>query len=266
MDKALISLSFDDGRVDNYKAFKEITIPRKIPVTLNIITGYIDGDLPTEEWPSGKKPLKKEEVIELSKNPLFEIALHGNTHQNTEQDVRDGRDKLAEWIGSPEDEKWGFASPFSRMPVQEFISPSVPAFFKEDILYMRTGGKKIKDRTVRFRNLCMKANKVLHIPGLYRIAYPNVIMDACKDRVIYSFALFHRTRYSEVKGLINATVKYKGALTLMLHSIEAESAIDDDWSWDTEKFRQLCDYLAKLRDEGKIEILTTKDLYNRIKA
>lgn len=45
MDRAVVTLSFDDGRIDNYCIVKEVTNPLNIPVTINIATGYITGEL-----------------------------------------------------------------------------------------------------------------------------------------------------------------------------------------------------------------------------
>lgn len=43
--EAIVTFSFDDGRIDNYKVVKEILLPNNIPATINIATGYIDGSL-----------------------------------------------------------------------------------------------------------------------------------------------------------------------------------------------------------------------------
>ena len=45
MKKAIVSISFDDGRSDNYWIAKKILLPNKFPATLNIATAYIDGSL-----------------------------------------------------------------------------------------------------------------------------------------------------------------------------------------------------------------------------
>ena len=37
-------------------------------------------------------------VKELSDNQLFEIALHGNNHLNTIEDIVEGRRKIIEWL------------------------------------------------------------------------------------------------------------------------------------------------------------------------
>ena len=264
MDKAIISLSFDDGREDNYRLFKKFTIPHNIPVTLNVATAYVDGSMPVESWPTDKKPMTKEQVIELSGCSLIELALHGDAHDNTEPDVRAGRDKLASWIGSPEDGKWGFASPYSKLPVEDFVSPDAPPFFKNDILYMRTGLKK--EQLSRPRELCRKASKVLPLPIFYRISYGYAFMQECPDRVVYSFPVFSMLSFKYVKGIIDAAIRYKGAVTLMFHSIEPDSESTDEWSWDSDKFRQLCAYLVNMQKKNKLEIATTRDLYNRIKT
>ena len=45
MKKAIVTLSFDDGRIDNYQVVKEILLRNNVPATINVATGYIDGSL-----------------------------------------------------------------------------------------------------------------------------------------------------------------------------------------------------------------------------
>ncbi len=264
MDKAIISLSFDDGREDNYRLFKKFTIPHNIPVTLNVATAYVDGSMPAESWPTKKGPMTKEQIIELSGCSSIELALHGDAHDNTEPDVRAGRDKLASWIGSPEDGKWGFASPYSKLPVEDFVSPDAPPFFKNDILYMRTGLKK--EPLTQLQEICRKACKLLPLPIFYHTTYGYAFMQECPDKVIYSFPIFNALSFAYVKGIIDTAIRYKGAVTLMFHSIEPDSASVDEWSWDSDKFRKLCAYLVKMQKRNKLDIATTRDLYNKIKT
>ena len=40
-----IVLSFDDGRHDNYEAYKNILNPLNIPATFNITAGYVLNDI-----------------------------------------------------------------------------------------------------------------------------------------------------------------------------------------------------------------------------
>ena len=45
MDKAYISFSFDDGRIDNYTKAYPILKKHNLPATFNITTGYIEGKI-----------------------------------------------------------------------------------------------------------------------------------------------------------------------------------------------------------------------------
>ena len=110
--KPIISLSFDDGRLDNYKVFKEILEPNHIPVTINIATGFIENKCTVG---SQVKPLTISQIQEMSASPLVEFACHGHMHKNEIKDIEAGRLKLAKWISSSPRNKLGFASPGSNM-------------------------------------------------------------------------------------------------------------------------------------------------------
>ena len=43
-NKALISFSFDDGRIDNYEILYPLLKQYNLPATLNITTGFVKGD------------------------------------------------------------------------------------------------------------------------------------------------------------------------------------------------------------------------------
>lgn len=43
--KGVVTLSFDDGRLDNYAVIKKLLLPNKVPATINIATGYISREL-----------------------------------------------------------------------------------------------------------------------------------------------------------------------------------------------------------------------------
>ena len=259
--KALLSLSFDDGRRDNYDIIKKTMIPMHLPVTINITTGYVDGTCTEENKPSSKPALIKSEIIELFEEPLVEIALHGDQHLNTEEDITIGRNKLLEWFHLPEDTKFGFASPGSGLSVTDFIK-SESTFFKNDILYLRTS-LRISSKG-KLRILCRKVGRIIHAPILYKIAYTDTIMNAVENRVIYSIPVLKDVSVSQVEAVIDECIKQKGALTLMFHSIAEDVSSDDNWSWSKNKFEQLCRYLVHKQELGVLEICTTKDLYEKI--
>ncbi|MCH5296595.1 MAG: hypothetical protein J1E85_02880 [Ruminococcus sp.] len=259
--KALVSLSFDDGRADNYDIIKNVTIPMNLPVTLNITTGYVDRSCPQEKLPSDKLAMTKENVIELFNNPLVEIALHGDQHLNTEKDISAGRKKLIEWFDLPYDSKFGFASPGSGFDIQEFIN-SKHNLFNQDILYMRTSLRISTKKKIRI--FCRKVSRVIHLPFLYAIAYADTVMDNSNDRVIYSVPILKDITVLQVEAIINKCIKRGGALTLMFHSIVEDTSTDDNWSWEKEKFEAICQYLAQKQSEGLLDVCTTKVLHRSI--
>lgn len=257
MDKAIISLSFDDGRGDNLDVFQSILEPMSIPVTFNITTGYVDGSCPEGRAPSAKKPLSLENVCALAKHPLVEIALHGDEHLNTEEDIAKGRAKIIEWLDAPDSAAFGFASPGSGLKVNTFVN-SRTTLFREQISYLRTSLQIKKYHWLR--TLCRKAGRVIHIPLLYRIAYADTLMTSCPDRVIYSIPVMKDATFLQVKAIVDLAIQRRSALTLMFHSVLEDVSREDNWTWDRKKFVCLCKYLEEKRLSGKLELMTTKRL------
>ena len=85
-NKALINLSFDDGRIDNYNILYPLLKKYNLSATLNITTGFVRGEsrlkglAPTE-------PMNVDMVKEMFQDPLVEIASHGYYHLNTKEDI-----------------------------------------------------------------------------------------------------------------------------------------------------------------------------------
>ena len=259
--KAVVSLSFDDGRGDNTKVLDEILIPRQIPTTLNITTGYIDGTCPEELRPTNKQPMAKEDVIRLGKHPLIEIALHGNNHQNTPEDIFEGRKKLIDWLELKENHLFGFASPGSALTPAQWNSDDY-ADVREKLLYMRSSYRI--ETCKHLRTLCRKMGRIIHIPVLYSAAYAQSKMAFRDKKIVYSACVLKETSYRQVRTMIDLCIRTNTSLTLMFHSILPDCGRDDVWSWDTEKFEKLCRYLVEKREAGKLELCTTKQMYEKM--
>ena len=259
--KAIVSLSFDDGRGDNAEVVDQILLPKGIPATLNITTGYIDGTCPVLFLPSTKEPMKKEDVIRFAASPLIEIALHGDQHQNTPDDIMKGRKKLMEWLGKDEKYLFGFASPKSELSIKTWDSPQ----FRElrcKLLYMRTS---FRIESYHFmRTIFRKIGRVLHIPLLYKVAFADSAMRFRDDKIIYSVCVHRDITFQQVRALIEDSIKKNASVTLMFHSIIDDCTGEDTWSWGKMKFMMLCDYLAKMREEGKLDVLTTREMIERM--
>lgn len=261
MEKAIISLSFDDGRGDNLDIFNNVLIPNSIPATINITTGYVDETCPAHLSPSPKKAIAKSDVIALAQNPLVEVAMHGDCHLNTVEDIAAGREKLIRWLGLAESSALGFASPGSGLSPERFIQ-SNDLLFTQQITYLRTSLRIEHIRWIRI--LCRKIGRIFHIPFLYRIAYADTLMRECKDRVIYSIPVMKDTTFAQIKAMIDLAVSRHCALTLMFHSILENTENEDNWSWQQQNFEKLCTYLKKKTDQDKLFVMTTRELYRTL--
>ena len=263
MEKAIISLSFDDGRGDNLEIFQNILIPMSIPATINITTGYVDGTCPVHLSPSPKRAVAKSDVIALAQNPLVEVAMHGDCHLNTVEDIAAGRKKLIAWLDLEENSALGFASPGSGLKPEEFIK-SNDELFAHQITYMRTSLRIKSFHEIRV--LCRKIGRIFHIPFLYRIAYADTLMRDCEDRVIYSIPVMKDTTFAQLKAVIDLAINRRCALTLMFHSILEDTECEDNWSWKQQAFEKLCAYLKKKTNEGQLSVMTTGELYGTLRG
>ena len=129
-DKSNIAISFDDGRQDNVSVIQRLTA-NGIPATLYVTTGYVDGTCPEDTRPTAKPAMSVNDVIQLFRDPLVEIGLHGDKHLNEDSDISEGRKKLIKWLGLDANSRFGFASPetsFSVSAFQQFHQQKRPAY------------------------------------------------------------------------------------------------------------------------------------------
>ena len=260
MERAIISLSFDDGRRDNFRVFRDILTPGNIPATFNITSGFIDGTLPPEEFRCKIPPLTIEEIVKIYESPICEIALHGDRHKNTEEDIETGGRKIAKWLGIPEDTVFGFASPGGEMTSKRFNS--MDNYVKKNVSYMRCDMRITRHR--RLKLFARKVSRVVKFSPIYRFAFSDTLMTDCPDRTVYSDLVLNGNTVSQVKSIIDHAVRKKAALTLTFHTIAFDEDADK-WSWSASKLEKICDHLRLLRDSGKADILTTAELYERIR-
>lgn len=262
-DLASVSLSFDDGRGDNTEVADQLLLPMGIPATLNISTGYVDGSCPDQYLPTRKPPMTIRDIQRLAKDPLIEIAMHGDFHLNTDEDIFRGRKKLLDWLKLEKDARLGFASPSSGLSPERFCSPQ-EAKLRKSILYFRTS-LRISSRPL-LRVLCRKAARVLHLPFLFRIAYHDTVMCGAEGQIIYSVPVMKGTTAGEVMALVRSAVKRRGAVVLLLHSIRESTAGEDNWSWKRRKLLCLCKRLSALEQQGMLCMCTTARLHDLLQS
>ena len=259
--KAAVSLSFDDARGDNTIVFDKVLQRFSFPATLNITSGYVDGTCSSNLLPSKKAAMSKEDIVRFWKTENIEIALHGDSHLNSFSDCMKCQQKLNQWLDLPNDTKYGFASPGSRLTVKMFRSYEYDPL-RKSVLYMRTS---LRIRSLKMlRIFCRKAGRVIHFPFLYRIAYSDTIMLFRDGKVIYSIPVMKDVTLGQLKSIIRLCIKQRGSLTLMFHSILPETKNEDNWTWSFNKFEKLCSWLKEQEVAGNVEVLTTLKLFNEL--
>ena len=94
MDRAIVTISLDDGRRDSFDFARTLLKRYDIPATINIVTQYVREGRLDDTLP--EPPMSVEQVRMLAEDPLFEVAAHGNAHRNDWEDIAVGRRELLE--------------------------------------------------------------------------------------------------------------------------------------------------------------------------
>ena len=251
---ATVSFSFDDGRGDNTVAADKILVPANIPFTLNITTGYLDGSCPTNQLPTNKAPMTIQDLQRFAAMPQVEVALHGDRHLNTADDILIARKKICGWLSLDAKSVFGFASPGSKMNIDEFQS-EMNSGLREQIAYLRISLRITTKKTLRV--VCRKAARVIHLPFLYKVAYHDTVMIECSGKVLYSVPIMGDVTVKQVLSIIRNTIKRRGALILMFHSIEPQPAKTDHWSWSESNMNTLCSAIVGFEKQGLLKTCTT---------
>ena len=254
---AIITLSFDDGRIDTYTVSKEMLEKKNIPATINIATSYVDGDARIGK--DAPVAMTKENVIELHNTGLFEIAAHGDLHKNDFEDISAGREKLLSWLGK--DGTIGFASPGSVMTV-DFINDNKAKFKEIGFSYARTSHTHQKKRFAKIKVMFRKAARITGSVFLYRLAYNDLTV--VDDFAVTSIPVFSFSTVKQLKSIVRLAIKRGALLTLMFHSVckPGDPGYNNIYSYDWDEFNKLINYLSDMRERGKLQILTTEEALN----
>ena len=261
MEKALVTFSFDDGRVDNYTIAYPILKKYGLPATFNITTGFVEG-----KFEGGKltpaSPMNLDMVKRLYADDTMEIAGHGYWHKNELSDILEGVNTLRSHLGTT---GWGvrtFASPGTNLNLSEYAKFK-PELKKNGIECVRLS-LRLKSYA-RLKTFMRKVARVTHVPLFFRWAYKDTLMTSINDDVIYSVPVLSSTTTDEIRCLINYAVKKKTACVLMFHSIVDDGCLRDNWDYESSKFTALCKFLCKMQQESSLKVVTTYTLYQNLK-
>ena len=236
MKKATVCLSIDDARENILSLVYEELLIKKIPATINVVTGFIDGTAENRGYPC----ISKEQLIDIFSTNLFEIANHGDSHKNTIEDIKKGREKLISWLNLDKDTKLGFASPGSNLKVRE-ARENRKELEDNGVLYVRT-----YDNSISFDG----NEKDSH-------AFISKKEFAFSSLVVYKGV----TPENRLIELTEYAIKNNLTLILMLHNFakKGEEIYDGAWTYDLDEFSKFLNYLLEKREIGELDILTIKE-------
>lgn len=267
MKKIVVSLSFDDGRKDNYYNVLPLLEKYSIPATFNISTGYVERRILPQVLFCNNEPMTPEQVIEMSHHNLVEIACHGDLHSNNFDDILKNKAIIEEWLGLGEKVPLGFASPNSKMHL-DFVNSNKHFFLENNIIYVRSGANL---NTYDFKKrIVSKMSRCITLPYFYKLANKQNLITNLKHYEIFvnSVPVLHNNTIQQVEYLIEYCIKYSKSVIFMFHSILKTNEVNSECicSWEYKNFLKLCDFLSNKRKNNEIEIMKTKDMINAISS
>ena len=260
--KPLISLSFDDGRIDNYTIVRPLLKRYNLPATFNITTAFVNGEA-EKGWLAPHAPMNAEQVRALFSEPLFEIAGHGYWHENTQTDIVDGLDGLLRLLDAPmlTPSGNGFASPGTGLTPEAWRAMQ-PALQQAHVRYARLS--LCYRSHARLKTLARKAARLLHLPRLYAYAYGDTLMGEPEGGIVRSVPVLSSIRVGELMALVSKAVREEKACVLMFHSIVPREEMKDNWDYELSQFEDFCRRLADLQTQGLLRVATTMDVVNAL--
>lgn len=262
VQKAIISLSFDDGREDAYRMAYKIMRKYDLIGTLHVPTGYVDGTWKNNNWKTAKGPTNVEQLKELS-DYGFEISSHGDKHITDKEDLKNSIKKMREWkiIG----DKLGFSIPGSYLPETE--KESFVEFLKlNNVVYMRGG------RSINCYSFLSKIYYVIYNVTKSKLFYSLFNHYNCIDinNKVNSYKLPSVViRYGDKADVITDFIKKQKSkwIIFMFHGIQNKKENTygkDAWCWDVDEFEKLCINLREMADNGEVCVKPILDVINSL--
>lgn len=243
MNKLRISLSFDDGRSDNYYNVLKIINKYNLNATIHVISGYIDGSY-AKGIASSPGACTIEQLRIMGKNG-FEISLHGDQHTTSVEDYNNCIQKMSTW-GLLND-NYGFSIPYSD-------EKKIDDNFLENIkntntVYIRSG-KNNKKITNKHKVYYLLSNIFSSAYFFYKYNSINIIDYAnLNPYLLNSIVVKKNTTLRMLKYLINKNIDSDKWIIFMFHSVLDKNDNlykESEWAWSLDRFEELCIYLNYL--------------------
>ena len=241
-----VIISFDDGRSDQYEAFKVLR-KNNLKASFHVTTGFIDQSFETDSFGVDRKPLLLSQLKEMYTCGM-DISSHGDMHLMNNSDFCKSYEKLKKWGFN--DGKIGFSVPnsdYSDNQLLEFASEN-----EDKLSYIRVG------RSPKCYSFISKVAYLLfHISKLqvfYNYFNKYNLLDSFDKNRIYSCVVLKDIKSRNIIQFIEKNKKSSSFYVLMFHSIVDKPR--NKWEYSIEEFEKICNYLR----EAKIKVLTLKDL------
>ncbi len=245
--KGIISISIDDGNAEDFRLYESVLLKYNLSATFNIISNVIDGE----------SNLTKEQLKTIYNNPSMEIAAHGFSHKNDDEDILIGISELRSKVGITE-KLIGFASPESRMK-NDFIVENQAHLKELGLLYVRTAGNPVANN----RHLEIQDRLKLAGESDYKIRNIPQLIYSFNSLCVNSVVVYNHTSLDDLKKLVDIAADERACIVFMFHKTKKKGEIgyDDLWCYDLDKFEEFAEYLNQKRNEGAIDVLTTRQAF-----
>lgn len=255
-----VSLTFDDGRKDNYSFANSILRDYKMNATLYCTTGFVDGTFEKPlDWKSAGAPLSVEQILRLEEEG-WEIALHGDQHLTSIPDSLESIKKLKE-MGIKKD-VFGFSLPNSEIP-QSTFSMFKEELYPQKLSYIR-GGRGID--TNKFNSKMLFAMyTIANVQKAYNLFNRQSIIDVKQFDLcnLPTVVIRHKDKPKMILEFLKS-LPDDSWIIFMLHSILPKDNPlygTDPWNWSTNNFAYLVDGISKIED---IKVDTVLGVMNSI--
>ena len=255
-----LSITFDDGRADNYEIAYPIMKHYGLSGTIYCTTGYIDGSWQPTKWKSAGRPISTEQLHELQKAG-WELGLHGDKHITDVDDLHTALIKMNEWGFHAK--SFGFSMPDS-VSIENKYNEFVRTYHGKEILYIRKGRKR--DTGKLTSKLLFAGYSVLGCQTAYNyFNNPNVIKkDQIDTKNIYTVVIRNEDSPQMIVRFLKQLPEDTWVV-FMLHSILPETHPlygADSWNWSKKKFNAFCLSIKSMINEGNMSVKPVSVIIN----
>lgn len=250
MKNFYVSITFDDGRLDNFTNALPILEKHNLRATFFITTGFIDESIDLNEVHSFSSCNNQHMTIEMCKKLLkkgHEIGSHSDKHTNNANDYLVSKMKIGKWFNL---NNIGLSSPTSLIQEENFDLST--KLISNEFLYYRTSIRTCS--LPFFQKIIFAANKYIHSPFIFA-HFSNKFSTNLnkKSDLIYSIPIEKNTTISEIKRALKKA-KENSLIVFLFHSISDEK---NKWHFSPKKFESFCSVISK---KPNLKVITLKEL------